>query len=308
MKTLKQLLYLCLFASTISYFGCSKDRIEERSLSKYDSKKTNDYMDSKQEEEQEFEITGPGDCPLKGKRGTKICGGKECLEFANGDSVSWPFTLKLVELYKPKDMIYYRMPTVAGGTILNTAGEIRLRAFKNNQELLLKADPCLATVELKDSTTVKNDMRVFYGFSTSTNPDWTDDAASLGVTTSLSPIFTATPYGYSASIAKLGWINCGKTIGSAYSSTVSFTSTTDDLENVSIFIYIPDINTVMQVYKTVSGNIPNGSAIKIIAIAVNAEGKLFSYSDYKVINSNTSIDVKLTETTDAALTSLLDGL
>lgn len=301
-------LLVLVFFSSIYFSGCSKERIEEEEeeeLNKYSS--VNTYLDSKKQEEQEFIIDTAGTDPIVGNQGTKIWIGKDCLMFPNGDSVTWPFTVKLVELYTPKDMIYYQMPTVASDDILETEGEIRLRAFKDNTELLLRPYPCLSIIEMPNATP-ENYMNVFYGFESSGYPNWTDDAASLGATTSLSPSFSETSSSYKDSIAILGWINCGAKAGSSTEHTLTFTSTTDELTNVGIFIYFPDTKTVMQVYNTVSGAIPDGSDVKIVAIAINGSGTLFSFSQNKTITASATVDVVMSETTDAALTSLLDGL
>ncbi len=306
MKTSSRL-YLMIFsiiiATSVFYFGCSKDRIEQQ-LNTYAP--VNTYLDSKKQAEQEFIIDTSGSGPIIGNQGTKIWIGKQCLMFPNGDSVTWPFTVKLVELYKPKDMIYYQMPTISGGVIMKTDGEIRLRAFKNGTELVLKPDPCMAQIEMPNTAPQAN-MRVFYGFG-STITDWTDNPASLGITTSLSPIFTTTTYGYSALIARLGWINCGVLAGGSGSSTLNFTSSVDDLTNVGIFIYFPSTKTVMQVYNLTTGQIPNGSNVKIIAIGLDGSGNLFSYYQQMTVNSSAPVDIVMSATTDAALTTVLDGL
>lgn len=305
LNTISQLSFLLVFLSSVFYYSCSKDRIQDRQLNSYNSPNT--YLDSKKQQEQEFTIDTSGSGPIIGNQGTKIWGGKECLMFPNGDSVAWPFTIKLVELYKPKDMIYYQMPTVASSGILKTDGEIRLRAFKNGTELLLKPNPCMAQIEMPNAAPQPN-MRVFYGFVTNGLPDWTDNPASLGVTTTLNPVFSTTPYGYAASIARLGWINCGLQAGSTSNSTLSFTSTVDDLTNVAIFIYFPSTKTVMQVHNLSSAQIPNGSAVKIIAIAVNGSGELYSFYQTQTVNTSASVDVTMSSTSDTALTALLDGL
>ena len=123
-----------LCVSSIIIFSCSKERIQPQTeLNAYNS--PNSYLDTKQESEQEFTIDSAGTGPIIGNQGTKIWTGKPCLQMPNGDTVIYPFKIKLVELYSPKQMIYYRMQTVASGNILETDGEIRLRAFKNNTEL-----------------------------------------------------------------------------------------------------------------------------------------------------------------------------
>ena len=296
----KTLALVTIFFTII--LSCSKERISSPPLNSYNS--PNSYLDSKQQAEQEFTIDSSGSGPIIGNQGTKIWTGKQCLMLPSGDSVVWPFKIKLVELYTPKDMIYYRMPTVAGGNILETDGEIRLRAFKGTTELVIKPGACGVQIEMPNAAP-KSYMRVHYGFSTS---DWTDNPATLGITSSLNPVFTATSYGYFNYIAKLGWINCGINAGSSSTSNLTFSSTVDDLTNVAIFVYVSGKKTVMQVSSLTSGQIPNGSNIKIVAIGLNAAGQLFSFNQNLTITANTPIDVTMAATTDASLTYLLNSL
>ena len=286
---------LLIFLSSVFYFSCSKDRIQKNAYSS-----VNTYLDSKKQAEQDFVIDSAGPGPIVGNQGTKLYGpGKQCLMFPNGDSVTWPYTIKLVELYKPKDMIYYQMPTVASGNILKTDGEIRLRAFKGSTELVLKPSPCGVPIEMPCAAP-QIGMHVFNGITTNGNPDWVDN----------SPVnlFTVNASGDSAIITKLGWINCGQQAGSASNSTLAFTSTTDDLTNVGIFIYFPATKTVMQAYSSASGLIPNGSSVKIVAIAIDSKGTLYNFSQNQTVSASTTVNITLTATTDAALTALLDGL
>lgn len=290
--------FLFIFSSIFIFVHCSKDRIEdEKSLNEYSS--INSYMDTKKQEEQEFIIDSTGTGPIVGNQGTKIWTGKECLMYPSGDSITWPYTIKLVELYTPKDMIYYQMPTVSAGNILKTKGEIRLRAFKDGTELVLRPDPCMHQIEMPSITPEAN-MHVFNGITTGTHPDWIDNVPVN--------LFSATATSHIASLHTLGWINCGLNAGSTSNSTLTFTSSTDNLANVGVFIYIPATKTVMQVYDMVSQSIPNGSDVKIILIGVDSGGNLFSYYQNQTVTSNSTIDVTLTAITDAALTALLDGL
>lgn len=303
------LLSLIAIASFI-ISSCSKDRIEQKSLKEYDSQATNNYLDSKKQAEQEFTVDTSGSGPIIGNQGTTIAGAKNCLMLPNGDTVAFPFTVKLVELYTPKDMIYYRMPTVASDTIMETDGEIRVRAFKNGTELSLMPG-CDFAITMPNAAP-KNYMRVFYGFNASTYTNWTDIPASLGVTTSVSPVFSTNSTSYSAQIAKLGWVNCGYKRGSSNNHKLTFVSATDNLTNVSIFVYFPGTNAarggVMQIYNTVSGPIPDGSNVKIVAIASDAGGQLYSFNKTLTVNANENIEVTMAAIADADLTTLLNGL
>ncbi len=123
--------------SSLAFVQCSKDRIEEKQqMNEYEP--INNYFDNKKQDEQEFVVDTNGQGPIVGNQGTKIWAEKTKLMYPNGDSVYFPYTVKLVELYTPKDMIYYQMPTVASGSLLTTGGEVRIRAFKDGQELLLR--------------------------------------------------------------------------------------------------------------------------------------------------------------------------
>jgi len=299
---MKNVLILSLLVA-FSVISCKKDRIEK---SKNEYEPVNSYMDTKKQQEQEFIINGPSGDTIVGNQGTRLLAGKNCLMFPNTDTVSYPFSIKLVELYTPKDMIYWQMPTVAGGNILETDGEIRVRATKNNQDLVL-VPGCFYQVRMPNSTP-KTGMRAFYGFDTGAFFDWTDNPASLGVTTSVNPVFDVIPYGYEANIARLGWLNCGKIANNGSGSIIGFTSQTDELTNLGIFIYFPATKSVMQVYNTVSGLIPNGSNVKIIMIGVTGGGQLYHYYSALTVNSSAMIDVVLTPISDPNLTALLDAL
>lgn len=300
---MKKLVYI-LMAISIVGVGCKKDRIEEKKLNEYAP--INDYLDSKKQEEQEFVIDGSSNDTITGNQGTRLLAGKDCLMFPNGDSVAFPFTVKLVELYTPKDMIYWQMPTVASGNILETDGEVRVRAVKDGQDLVLK-DYCFYQVMMPNSAP-QSDMEKFHGFNSGSIVDWTNDVAQLGVTTNESTTFGTDSYGYIGNIPRLGWLNCGKLANNGSGSTVAFSSETDVLTNVGIFIYFPDTKSVMQVYNLTSGLIPDGTSVKIILMGQKSSGELFYQYSSQTISGNTAIDVELQEISDADLTNILDNL
>lgn len=289
------LIVTALTVTTIVNSSCKKDRIEppeEESLNEYNS--VNQYMDTKKQQEQEFVINGPTNDTLTGNQGTKIYGGKNCLEDANGDTIDYPFSIHLVELYTPKDMIYWQMPTVASGNVLETDGEIRVRATENGQDLFLS---CPYGFEMPNASP-NSSMTIFTGADNGSFVDWSNTGTP----------FTLTSYGYLGYTSSFGWLNADIQIGTGSGNSLAFTSQVDNLANVGIFIYIPASRTVMQVYNMTSGLIPNGSSVKIVMIAMDSGGNLFSYTESRTVNSSATIDMSLSQTTDAALTTYLDGL
>jgi len=278
--------------------SCSKDRTEPKD-NRADYQKMDDYYNSKKQKEQEFEIDNSGNGPIIGNQGTKIWISKEKLMYPNGDSVHWPFTIKLVELYKPKDMIWYQMPTVSSGTLLTTGGEVRVRAFKDNVELILRPDETW-TVEMPNSHP-DSAMKIYYGVEAASFVDWTPNPAGN---------FNTTSYGYTGEIKKMGWTACGKEAYNSSASTIaySFTSKTDNLNYVGIFLYLPDKKGLMQAYNQTSAALPIGEKMKIIMMAMNDSSQLFSFNKEIQISTNNQIDVTLTKISDAELTAILDGL
>lgn len=290
------LITLTVISATVLIFSCKKDRIETpepEQLTAYEP--INTYLDSKKQPEQDFLITGQTNDTIVGNQGTKIYGAKNCLRDGNNDTVAYPFNVKLVELYTAKDMIYWQMPTMGSGNALNSDGEIRVRALKNNVELTLAAS-CPFAVEMPNGSPVST-RNIFNGNDNGTIVDWINSGTP----------FSTTSYGYKGFINSLGWISCAEQVATG-GHTVSFTSTTDDLTNVGIFIYIPATKTLVQGYSQTASGIPNGSSVKIVLMAQDNNGDLFSYTDSRTISSNTSIDISLSSITDAALTTHLNGL
>ena len=292
-RTLNLLLIATAITTLFSY-GCKKDRIEKKQLNEYND--VNDYLDTKKQEEQEFIITGQSNDTIQGNQGTRIAGAKNCLQNSAGDTIDYPYTIKLVELYKPKDMIYYQMPTVAAGNILETDGEIRLRAFKGTEELTLKPS-CPYMIEMPNAAP-ETYMNIFYGVDNGVIVDWTDSLVGFGTI----------PYGYQAFPNTLGWINCDNTIGNGTGHTLTFTSTTDNLQNVGIFVYFTAHKGLMQAYNMTTGLIPDGSDVKIVMIAIDASGNLFTYQETRNVTASATIDIVLSGTTDPNLTAYLDAL
>ena len=287
-------LFAIIVSAVFTITSCKKDRIEPVAETPNEYNNVNDYLNSKKQEEQDFVITGPSNDTIVGNQGTRVYGSKNCLQNANGDTIDYPFTIHLVEIYTPKDMIYWQMPTVSSGNILETDGEIRIRATKDGQDLLLN---CPFAFEMPNASP-NNNMTLYTGLDNGTFIDW--------VNTNIP--FVLNNYGYLGSTPSFGWLNADIQIGNGTGNTLTFTSRTDILTNVGIFIYFPDTKSVMQVYNQTSGLIPDGSTVKIILMAQNASGSLFTYTETRTVSSSSTIDLSLTEISDADLTAYLDAL
>lgn len=296
--------------------NCSKDRIEPKDeplLNQYSSNNLNDFYNTYKQPEQEFEITQDGNGPIIGNQGTKIWAPKSIFMKQDSSDIDYPYTIKLIELYKPKDMILYNMPTISAGNILVTDGEIRVRAFKDGQELLLK--PYHTYTAFMPSTSPSSQMQIFYGKNAGSYTDWTSNLSAVNSTPNLDSIASitvvsdSTQNGYMLNIPQMNWINCDYFYGSSEPLTsISFMSETDELTNIDKFIYFDQIHSVMQVYGNTSGLIPIGTSAKIICFAKNSSGIMYWYKQDVIVSNNLVINVVMTETSDTDLLNYLAGL
>jgi hypothetical protein len=204
-------------------------------------------------------------------------------------------------------MIYYRMPTIAAGMPLETAGEVRLRAEKDGQELSL-SQPCAFKVSLPNASPALNYMNVYYGNENGDVVDWTTDLGVWGITQTQNPVFDVDTIGYTAFIEKLGWINADRSVSTSGTYSLTFDSEEDDLSNVLFFAYLPDTKTVLQSSGGIISGIPSGAFAKVVAIAVNTSGDLFHFNQELTVNGNSTVMVVMTGISDPELTALLDSL
>lgn len=293
------ILSLLVLAVAMGMGSCSEQRIEANS---YES--PNQFMMDNRAEEQVFVIdTGGQGGPIVGNQGTRLWGDSSIFMFPDGGAVAYPFTIKLIELYTPKDMILYAMPTVAQGNLLVTGGEIRVRAFKDDVELVLRPDRnYFALFPTADPDPA---MRLFGGQQMGDIVDWVQLSD-----TDFTIVQDSAGTFYGAIVPQMGWINCDYFYGSDPDSltTITYTSENDELDNVAKFLYFDDIQSVMQVYGTTSGSVPIGASVKSICFAMNASGNMaYHYAAFNV-SANHVVDVTMEEISEADLLALLEGL
>lgn len=288
--------WLVIAVLIISSIQCSRERIEPKEqINEYDPIQS--YFNTKKQPEQEFVIDTNGNCPVVGMQGTRFCPIKTHLMFPNGDSVYYPFTVKLIELYTPKDMIYYQLQNVSNNNLLTTAGIIRIRAFKNGQELMLRTGKTWP-IEMPAQTKLPN-MQIYYGVDQSGNIVWTNNPTGT---------FDTSAYGYLGQIARLGWVSNSKpALQNPTNVTYSFSSTTDNLQNVATFIYFPAIKSVLKVSNQTANIVPSGQMAKVILMGIR-QSQLYHYYWQGNVTTGLSFSVTMSAISDANLTAILDTL
>ncbi len=275
--------------------SCSKDRtVKSRAV--YDS--VNSFFDTKKQGEQVFEITGPSDTPIVGQFGTVLYQGISIFMYPNGDSVTYPYSIGLIELYNAKEMIYYRMPSVANGEILQCAGEIRIRAFKGDTDLVLRPGASF-TVYFPTDTVITN-MRAFK--SSGVEPiNWTPTSDIATYTTGIE-----IPGDYYRINGKfLGWMSCAAYDNVDNTATITFSSQTDSVETISKFIYIPSYNGLAIVDGN-SINMPSGLKTHFLGVGL-INNDIYSFHQY-FVSQTQDINITMTQTSEQDLDQLLDNM
>jgi hypothetical protein len=205
--------------------------------------------------------------------------------------------------------------------MLVTAGEIRVRAFKDGEELMLKPGKVYLAQTPNEAPVPQ--MSLFFGQEVGDILDWYDNASSVSGNAGIDSLEWITPntdstggpfgwpgIGYDLAVPVMGWINCDYfyNLNPDSLTTVSYESDDDDLENVVIYLYFPNIGSVMQVYNQQSGNVPIGEPVKSLCFAMNSNGAMFYHYQEFAISQNHIVQVTMTEISEADLLALMAGL
>jgi hypothetical protein len=254
--------FSAVFSVTLS---CKKDRVPQDDYQDMDS-----FYNDNQEEEQELQVdSGSGSCFVTAKKGTRICVTRDMLRDAGGNDIpSYPFQLKVIELYSIKDMILRRQPSTSGGSILEISAEIKVRPFKDGNEAFLKQGKRYG-METANITPTDSSMISYYGFDNGGIGDWTSSLSTIipGFVDSLSTV-VATPSYYILTPANTGYVSAAK----QHSSTAQYTPVTvtvagTNTQNIQIYIVFNNYKSVMKVTNLLSSPVPVGESVTLVAFA-----------------------------------------
>jgi hypothetical protein len=259
---------------------------------------------------QVLQVDSPGTGPIIDSMGTKLYPNANIFMFPNGNSVIYPFTLQMIDIYTVKQMILSTLPTVAGGKILEAKPEISARAFKGAQELVLRPGKKFH-METATMTSLLTGMSVYYGFSGSGFTDWTKTVGVLNPAISPDTLSSITNLAstYSMNIALMGWVNCGRLFSyTAATTPITFNCTGNTPQNINVFLVFNNSNSVMQAYSLVSGPVPVGTQLTMIAIAYDANNNLVYDKQSLTVTAGMSVTLNPIVTTEANLLSVLGTL
>ena len=310
MKTTTNLsLLIAILSFMLIMVSCSKERTEKQIQTEYAS--LNDFYDLNEPEEQTFLIDSTQNADtITGIDGTKIWGiPKEIFMIkSTQQDITYPYVLKLKEAYSIKNMIMCRLPGLAQGSLLHSAGEVKITAFKNSDELAIKNNFWLNYLS-PASSTVSN-MALFYGFTTGTTTDWNSDVLQTDYLFNNDNVTSVNQvnYGYQVHTAKLGWMNIGKKITPSTTATINFTATGTNTNYIDVYVVFNNLHNYIKVSNLTAANLPAGEPITVFAIAKDASGTMYYFKDNFTIANGMNIDLNMTASTESQILSMMDGL
>lgn len=254
---------------SISLFSCKKERTDPVNSTSDYSPPVGFYF-LNQPEEQTFKIDSVKGGPIVGKDGTRLFPDKKIFMHPDSSDFRYPYFIRLVELYTIKDMILANKPSVATDVVLETGGEIRVRAFQDfsTPPLVLRPGKKFH-MNLDTTKNLATGMGVYYGFTKDSIDNWTKDVSSLDpkINPDTLSAVVNTPDFYAMSIARMGWVSCAKEYTSLKPKDIlTFTAEGNNIQNIDIFISFNAVRSVMKVRNLKSFPIPEGTDITIIAI------------------------------------------
>ncbi|MCB0396399.1 MAG: hypothetical protein KDD36_07085 [Flavobacteriales bacterium] len=281
-KVFQPFVLICAITSVL-WVGCKSERAEKgNSFESADA-----FFDQHKQEEQTLVLDTGGTGPIIGKMGTRIYADSSIFMDANGNDVSYPIILKLIELYPAGDILLYRTPTIgSGGQLLRSGGEIKLTAYKDGQALSLKPGKNIP-VDMP-STNPETGMTIFSG-SGDPPTAWTDHTIAIQTTVGY----------YQAFPDYLGWINCDKLYSFTGDKTnIQFEVDGTGGENIALFVVFDNFLSVLTVSDLLSPEVPVGETVTIIGIAMDKQGNYRLHQSQETIATGMTVTLDMQEKTE----------
>lgn len=315
---MKKLLLIPGLIAALTFVSCKKD--DPTPPAPTPTSNLSDYFSNKRDsKKQSFTINAGTYNQITGTNGVKIIIPANSFETASGALVTGNVQLSLIEILDQATMIMTGMPTVSGGNVLVSGGQLNLTATQGGAQVYL-ADNASINVMVPVSVPDLN-MALFAGVEDSDgNVDWipsVDDSSSVPDSVYVVQDSTGGAWGnyyyFNWSDSTLGWINCDYFYGTT-SPLTNISVTPDDqfdYTNTAVFIHFSDINSILQAYDDgtafVALNIPEGEAITVVCIS-EISGQYYSAFVPVTITNGLVVPVTMNTTTLTDIENAINNL
>lgn len=252
---MKQQLLLGLIAIAI-LGGCQP----ENSFTREDVQTSvEDFYKKNRTTEQTFTLSSTNGGVKTTSAGNKVYIPENAFVTKTGTPVTGDVSISVKEYLTVYDMIMNNMPTMADGVPLESGGEFKISATKNNQELELASGKFVRIQMAKGSS--NNGMQVFNGTEdTQGNVNWTLNQTPGNIVVGDSTLFA----GSSLFSSSMGWLNCDKFYNEP---TVSFRANPVNApsgDSINVFVHLTGKNTIVKMNWT--RGLPYFESDKLLAV------------------------------------------
>ena len=304
-----------LTTAIVSITACKKDKTTPNYA------KADDFMASHAIKEQSFTGNASSGFSITGKDGTKVTFTANAFVDGNGNAVSGNVTVKLKEVLSKKDVLFSGVMTESNGQLLESGGEILVKAQKDGADLRL--NPALgndgARVEIPKVMNNK-DMGLFV------QDKRQQGGANGGSQQQQSPYtwnpapyypFGNGPNSYTFSLPSFTWVNCDRFYSDPNPKTTitalpafQDNNQVSDLQvmlvfkNITTVVTLPFDNTV-QKFQSYQNSLPIGLQADLIIIGKDSDGFIQFGTQSITIGAGMHINAPIHKATQAEVDAFL---
>lgn len=304
-----------LTTAIVSVTACKKDK----STPNY--AKADDFLASHAIEEQSFTGNAGTGFSITGKDGTKVTFIANAFVDGNGNAVSGNVTVTLKEVLSKKDVLFSGVMTESNGQLLESGGEILVKAQKDGVDLLL--NPALqddgARVEIpkvmndQDMGLFVQDKRQQGG---ATGGDQQQESLYTWTPATYYP-FGNGPNSYTFSLPSFTWVNCDRFYSDPNpKTTITALPAFQDNNQVSdlqVMLVFKNIATVVtlpfdytaQKFQSYQNSLPIGLQADLIILGKDSDGFIQFGTQSITIGADMHIDAPVHKATQAEIDAFL---
>ena len=241
----------------------------------------------------------------------------------NGQPLSAPIQLTLREIFSRADMVLSNMPTVSNGALLESAGEVFLRAADQDSTVRMTTG---AVIQLQTQNppnlASRDSMRLFVAPASSGMGGGGNSCFNWSVNTDLGSSLSPTATGNTVTVSSvlynngIGWFNCDRFYNTSNPLPIVVNvpgSSIDPANNTTVFAVFRDFNGTLSVCNFTAPNIfqtnglPQGARVSVVVIRT-INNKLYYGRQDGTVQAGIPFAPVLQEITTAALLAELNTL
>jgi hypothetical protein len=264
---------------------------------------------------------------ITGEKGTKVVFNPNVFVDGSGNVVSGNVTVTLKEVLSKRDVLFSGVMTESNGQLLESGGELLIKAFKDGNELRVNTNLIDNGIQVAVPKVMNNqDMGLFV--QEKRRPDQTGGGTSGGNTQQNPLTWVPAPYypfgngpnSYTFSLPAFTWVNCDR----FYSNPNPKTTVTalpafqdnDQVTDLQVMMVFKDIATVItlpfdyssQKFQSYQNSLPVGLVADLIILGKDSDGHIQFGTQTITISANQHIDAPVHKATQAQVDAYLNTI